>query len=85
MAQTLEKTRFRFDASPASKEITDLFLQAFKLPSRNGALHLNERKEWKERIEQLDARVEMIVSRHFARFLVEEGKFQDEDLHVSGS
>lgn len=77
MAQTLEKTRFRFDASPASREITDLVLQAFRMPTRNGALHLNEREEWKARIELLDANIERIVSRHFARFLAEEGKYQE--------
>lgn len=75
MAQTLTKTRHRFDATPAAREITDLFLQALKLPSRHGALHLGKEPDWKERVEMFDANVEKIVSRHFARFLLEEGKY----------
>ena len=74
MAQTLTKTKHRFDAEPASQEITDLFLRAFKMPTRHGALHLEKEAEWRERVSMLDAQVEKIVSRHFARFLAEEGK-----------
>lgn len=77
MAEGLTKTKYRFDAEPAAQEITDHFLRAFKLPTRRGALHLNKTEEWKARVEALDAQVEKIVSRHFARFLVEEGRVQE--------
>lgn len=76
MAQTLVKTKMRFDALPCSREITDFVLQHFKVPSRNGALHLGKEADWKDRIEGIDAHIEKIVSRHFARFLAEEGKVQ---------